>query len=81
MTLGNMRQLGVHNLVAYCLNDACRHTALIDVSRVALQPAPVALHKRGCIECERRRKQTRDRVARSRRKELFQLMGRSVGSW
>ena len=32
MTLGNMRQLGVQNLVAYCLNDACRHTVLIDVS-------------------------------------------------
>jgi hypothetical protein len=32
MTLGNMRQLGVHNLVASCLNDACRHSALIDVS-------------------------------------------------
>ena len=32
MTLGNMRELGVHHLVAYCLNDACRHTALIDVS-------------------------------------------------
>ena len=24
MTLGNMRQLGVHNLVASYLNDACR---------------------------------------------------------
>ena len=32
MTLGNMRRLGVQNLVAFCLNDACRHTALIDVS-------------------------------------------------
>ena len=32
ITLGNMRQLGVQRLVAYCLNDACRHTALIDVS-------------------------------------------------
>jgi hypothetical protein len=31
MTLGNMRALGVQNLVASCLNDACRHTALIDV--------------------------------------------------
>ena len=30
--LGNMRELGVQNLVAFCLNDACRHTALIDVS-------------------------------------------------
>ena len=27
-----MRELGVRNLVAYCRNDACRHTALIDVS-------------------------------------------------
>jgi hypothetical protein len=32
MTLGNMRALGVQNLIAYCLNDACRHQALIDVS-------------------------------------------------
>ena len=30
MTLGNMRELGVYR-VAYCHNDACRHTALIDV--------------------------------------------------
>ena len=32
MTLGNMRDLGVHRLVASCLNDASCHTALIDVS-------------------------------------------------
>jgi len=32
MTLGNMRELGVNNLLASCLTDACRHTALIDVS-------------------------------------------------
>jgi hypothetical protein len=32
MTLENMRQLGVQNLVASFLNDACRHTALVDVS-------------------------------------------------
>jgi hypothetical protein len=32
MTLGNMRQLGVQHLVATCLNDACRHQGLIDVS-------------------------------------------------
>jgi hypothetical protein len=31
MTLGNMRALGVQNLLASCLNDACRHTALINV--------------------------------------------------
>jgi hypothetical protein len=28
MTLGNMREQGVHHLIAY----ACRHQALIDVS-------------------------------------------------
>jgi hypothetical protein len=27
-----MRSLGVQRLLASCLNDACRHTALIDVS-------------------------------------------------
>jgi hypothetical protein len=32
MTLGNMRELGVQRLIASCLNDVCRHTALIDVS-------------------------------------------------
>jgi hypothetical protein len=30
MTLGNMRELGVQNLIAFCLNDACRHQALIE---------------------------------------------------
>jgi hypothetical protein len=33
MTLGNMRHLAEHRLVASCLNDACRHQGLIDVSR------------------------------------------------
>ena len=32
MTLGNMRALGVQHLIASCLNNACRHVALIDVS-------------------------------------------------
>jgi hypothetical protein len=32
MMLGDMRALGVQRLVAYCLNDACRHQGLIDVS-------------------------------------------------
>jgi hypothetical protein len=31
MTLGNVRELGVQQLIASCHNDACRHTALIDV--------------------------------------------------
>ena len=32
MTLGNMREFDMQNLIASCLNDACRHVALIDVS-------------------------------------------------
>jgi hypothetical protein len=35
MTLGNMRALGVQNLIASCLNDACRLQELIDVSKYA----------------------------------------------
>ena len=29
MTLANMRELGVHHLIGFHLNDACRHQALI----------------------------------------------------
>jgi hypothetical protein len=32
MDLANMRRQDVRNLIAYCLNDSCRHQALIDVS-------------------------------------------------
>jgi hypothetical protein len=35
MTLGDMREQGVQHLIAYCLNDSCRHQALIDVSSYA----------------------------------------------
>jgi hypothetical protein len=31
MTLGNMREQGLHHLIGFCHNDACRHQALIDV--------------------------------------------------
>jgi hypothetical protein len=33
MTLGNIRHLGVHHLIATCLSDACRHQGPIDVSK------------------------------------------------
>jgi hypothetical protein len=33
MTLANMREQDIHHLIAYCLNDSCRHQALIDVSK------------------------------------------------
>ena len=32
MMLGNMRDLGVQRLLVSCLNHACRHDALLDVS-------------------------------------------------
>jgi hypothetical protein len=32
MDLANMREQGVHHLIANCLNDACRHQTVIDVS-------------------------------------------------
>ena len=31
MDLANMRRQGVRRLIAFCLNDACRHQALIEV--------------------------------------------------
>jgi hypothetical protein len=36
MTLGNVRELGAHHLIAFCLNDGCHHQALIDVSSYAM---------------------------------------------
>ena len=47
---------------------------------VALQPEPVALHKPGCIECERRRKQTA-LLGHGAIRSLFQLMGRDTAYW
>jgi hypothetical protein len=40
MDLANMRREGVRNLIAYCLNDSCRHQALIDVSSCGDQSTP-----------------------------------------
>jgi hypothetical protein len=33
MALANMREQGVQHLVAFCHSDACRHQAIIDVSK------------------------------------------------
>jgi transposase len=52
MTLGNMRELGVHHLIAYCLNDACRHQALIDVSSYPAETeVPYFRDKVVCAKC------------------------------
>jgi hypothetical protein len=52
MTLGNMRRLGVQRLIASCLNDACRHTALIDVSSYPAETeVPYFRSKVVCAKC------------------------------
>jgi hypothetical protein len=55
MDLANMRRQGVHHLIAFCLNDACRHQALIDVSNYpADTPVPRFSGKVVCAKCGRR---------------------------
>jgi hypothetical protein len=52
MTLGNMRHLGVQWLVATCLNDACRHQGLIDVSKYPGDTeVPSFANKVVCAKC------------------------------
>jgi hypothetical protein len=52
MTLGNMRALGVQRLIASCLNDTCRHTALIDVSNYPAEAeVPYFRSKVVCAKC------------------------------
>jgi hypothetical protein len=52
MTLGNMHELGVQRLVGSCLNDACRHIALIDVfSYPAETEVPSFRSRVVCAKC------------------------------
>ena len=52
MTLGNMRELCVKRLIASCLNDACRHTALIEVwSYPAETEIPYFKSRVVCAKC------------------------------
>src|SRR5262245_52013460 len=56
MTLGNMRDLGVQRLIASCLNDACRHVALIDVSSYPAETEiPYFKSRVVCAKCGSRR--------------------------
>jgi hypothetical protein len=52
MTLGNMRRQGAQHLIAYCLNDSCRHRAIIDVS--SYPGVPWFRTKVKCGKCGRR---------------------------
>jgi hypothetical protein len=54
MTLGNMRRLGVHRLVASCLKDG-RHQGLIDVSNYPGDTeVPWFANKVVCVKCRAR---------------------------
>jgi hypothetical protein len=47
-----MRELGVHRLIASCLNDACRHQALIDVSSYPAETEVPSFQRHAtCGEC------------------------------
>ena len=52
MTLKNMREQGVHHLIAVCLNEACRHQALIDVSNYPAETEVPSFRRRVvCAKC------------------------------
>jgi hypothetical protein len=54
MDLANMRAQGVRHLIAYCLNDSCRHRALINVSSYPGDtPVPWFGSKVKCGKCPR----------------------------
>ena len=56
MTLADMRALGVHRLIATCLNNACRHTALMEVSYFpADTPVLYFARKAKCSKCGAKR--------------------------
>jgi transposase len=50
-----MRELGVHRLIACCLNDACRHQTLIVSSYPAGTEVPYFRNKVVCAKCGSRR--------------------------
>jgi len=53
--LANMRRQRVQHLIAYCLNDACRHQAIIDVSSYPDgTPVPWFQSKVKCGKCSAR---------------------------
>jgi hypothetical protein len=52
MDLASMRRQGVRNLIAFCLNESCRHQAVIDVSSYPGDtPVPWFRSKVKCAKC------------------------------
>jgi hypothetical protein len=54
--ISNIRELGVQRLIASWLNDACRHTALIDCrANPAETPVPSYGRRAACGKCRCKR--------------------------
>jgi hypothetical protein len=52
ITLGNSRELGVQRLLVSCLNPACRHTTLTDVSHYSGETEVPSFQRRAvCGKC------------------------------
>jgi hypothetical protein len=56
MDLANMRRQGVRRLIAFCLNDVCRHQAVIEVWRYPPETEIAYFKNRVvCAKCGARR--------------------------
>jgi len=51
VTLANMREQGVRTLVAYCLNDSCRHQGIVVSSYPGDTLVPWFRSKVKCAKC------------------------------
>ena len=73
MDLANMRRQGVRRLIAFCLNDACRHQALIEVWSYSPE-TEIAYFKRRvvCAKCGARA--TRSTCGRTGKRRRAQSM-------
>ena len=64
MDLANMRRQGVHHLIAYYHNDACRDQAIIDVSKYPDDVEVPSFQRR--IKCGKCGRQARRHAATGR---------------
>ena len=79
MDLANMREKGVHHLIAFCHNDACRHQAVIDVSSYpADTPVPWFRTRVKCGKCGGKRVDVRRTARHADKAQLAVTMLRAM---
>jgi hypothetical protein len=82
MTLGNGRQLGVQRLITSCLNDACRHQGLVDVSGYPADTEVPWLRSRvKCAKCSNRGNKIDVRPNWKEQPTQPSLVGKMFASW